>query len=153
MSDCCKTNDSISNANGTESCPSCGVVSKKVKNITLKSMLKPASLESLDADLEHYFCTTTDCEVVYFDSEQKSYAKSDIKVSVYQKDSSLEVSVCYCFDWTKEKIKQSVEKGLIPNPIEHIRGNIKANRCGCEVNNPQCSCCLGNVTKFINQLS
>ncbi|MGE7765772.1 putative iron-sulfur cluster-binding metallochaperone [Peribacillus sp. NPDC096540] len=153
MSNCCKTNDSISETNKSENCPNCKVAGKKVKIITLKSMLKPTKLDSLSADLDHYFCAVNDCEVVYFDTEQKSYTKSDIKVPVYQKDTSLEVPVCYCFDWTKEKITQFVEKGLTPNPIEHIRENIKENRCGCEVNNPQSSCCLGNVTKFINQLS
>ncbi|WP_019011639.1 hypothetical protein [Deinococcus aquatilis] len=33
---------------------------------------------------------------------------------------------------------------------EVIRGHIRANRCGCEVNNPQGSCCLGNVTRLID---
>ena len=56
--------------------------------------------------------------------------------------------ICYCFDWTKEKIKQYVEKGLTPNPVEHIRENIKENRCGCDVNNPQGSCCLGKCYKL-----
>lgn len=30
--------------------------------------------------------------------------------------------------------------------------HIKADRCGCEVNNPQGSCCLGNVSAFIKQV-
>lgn len=149
MSDCCKTNDSLSDKPKT--CSSCGVVGKKIKMITLKSMLKPTSLESINADLDHYFCATADCEIVYFDLEQKSYSKSEIKVPVFQKDSSLGTPVCYCFDWTKEKIQQFVKNGLTPHPIEQIRENIKSNRCACEVNNPQGSCCLANVIKFSNQ--
>ena len=65
----------------------------------------------------------------------------------------LTTPICYCFDWTKEKIKQYAEKGLTPNPVEHIRENIKEKRCGCEVNNPQGSCCLGNVTIFFLESS
>ncbi|MBP0726015.1 (2Fe-2S)-binding protein [Bacillus sp. RG28] len=153
MSDCCKSNDLSSETSKLEVCPSCNVDGKKVKIITLKSLLKPMALNSLNANLDHYFCSTSNCEVVYFDSEKKSYFKSDIKVQVFQKDSSLDVPVCYCFDWTKGKLQQSVQNELASQPVEQIRKNIKANRCGCEVNNPQGSCCLANVTTFIDQLS
>ena len=46
---------------------------------------------------------------------------SDIRVAVHQKDDSPITPICYCFDWTKEKIMEYVEKGLTPNPVEHIR--------------------------------
>ena len=99
------------------------------------------------------FVLPKNCKVVYFDTSNKEYTLSDIKISVHQKDDSLSTPVCYCFNWTKEKIKQNVENKLTPNPLEHIRENIKENRCGCEVNNPQGSCCLGNVTKYIKGLA
>lgn len=152
MEDCCSNVNEIR----TESdgiCPLCKNKGKKVQLITLKSLLKPSVLESLNAKENHYFCSTKDCEVVYFDTSNKRHHVSDIKVAVYQKDSSAATPICYCFDWTKEKIKQYVETGITSHPVEHIRENIKENRCGCEVNNPQGSCCLGNVTKFINQLT
>ncbi len=130
-------------------CPSCKKKAKQVKLVTVKSLLKPAALETVNANAQHYFCSTEDCDVVYFDTNHKTYLVSDIKVAVHQKDDA--APICYCFDWTKEKINQSVEKGL--TPVDHIRENIKENRCGCEVNNPQGSCCLGNVTQYINELS
>jgi len=153
MSECCNTKEQISEMSDSGICPACMLLGKKVKLLTVKSMLKPAALSSLYADTDHYFCSISNCDVVYFDTNKKIYSISDIKVPVHQKDVSLKVPVCYCFDWTKEKIIKSVEKELKPNPIDHIRENIKENRCGCEVNNPQGSCCLGNVTKFMNQLS
>jgi len=152
MGDCCKSNDLSSETSKLVACPSCNEAGNKVKIITLKSLLKPAALNSLNPNLNHYFCSTPYCEVVYFDSEQKLYTKSDSKVPVFQKDYSFEVPVCYCFDWTKEKLEQAIKNGLASQPVEQIRQNIKANRCGCEVNNPQGSCCLANVTKFLNQL-
>lgn len=152
MEDCCSNlkekrieNDGV--------CPLCKNKAKNVKLITLKSLLKPSSLETLNAQGNHYFCSTEDCDVVYFDTNHKKYLVSDIKVAVHQKDSSLAAPICYCFDWTKEKIKEYVEAGLTPKPIEHIRENIKENRCGCDVNNPQGSCCLGNVTSYIKELT
>lgn len=35
---------------------------------------------------------------------------------------------------------------------EVMCGHIRANRCGCEVNNLQGSCSLGNVTQMINAI-
>lgn len=152
MEDCCSNVNEIKiDSNGN--CPSCKNKAKNVKLITLKSLLKPSALETLNAKENHYFCSTEDCDVVYFDTNNKKYLVSDIKVAVHQKDGSVTTPICYCFDWTKKKIKQYSEEGIPPNPVEHIRENIKENRCGCEINNPQGSCCLGNVTKFINQFS
>ncbi|MEH7457403.1 (2Fe-2S)-binding protein [Bacillus sp. JJ1127] len=148
MGDCCSNlkEEKIEN-DGV--CPSCKNKAKNVKLITLKSLLKPSALETLNVKENHYFCSIKDCDVVYFDTNNKKYLVSDIKVAVYQKEGSLTTPICYCFDWTKEKIKEYVEKGLTPNPVEHIRENINENRCGCDVNNPQGSCCLGNVTSYI----
>lgn len=153
MADCCTSKEQISENNGSELCPSCNEKGKIVKIITLKSMLKPSVLDSLNADLTHYFCSEKDCDVVYFDTDKKTYFTADIKVSVHQKDANTNVPICYCFGWTKEKIKQHVVNELSPNPLVHIRENIKENRCGCEVNNPQGSCCLGNVTSYIKELT
>lgn len=153
MSDCCTPKEQFSITSDQDSCPICMVAGKKVKLITLKSMLKPTSLVHINSELNHYFCNTNNCDVAYFDSIKRTYDLSEVKVPIHQKDNSLIVPVCYCFDWTKEKIKEYVERGLNSDPVENIRNHIKENRCGCEVNNPQGSCCLGNVTKYIKSLS
>lgn len=152
MSDCCNSKEQVYESIGSELCPACNEKGKTVKLITLKSLLKPKCLSTLNASSTHYFCSSKECNVVYFDIEKNTYQKKDIKVSVFQKDDSSDVPVCYCFGWTKEKIKQSVENGLV-DPVEHIRENIKENRCGCEVNNPQGSCCLGNVNGYMKKLN
>ncbi|HWO74323.1 MAG TPA: (2Fe-2S)-binding protein [Bacillus sp. (in: firmicutes)] len=148
MEACCNGLNEIKIENH-DYCPSCKNKAKRVKLITLKSLLKPASLVTLNSKETHYFCSTSDCDVVYYDSNHKKYLVSDLKVPVHQKDDK--APICYCFDWTKEKIVDYLVKGL--TPVEPIRENIKENRCGCEVNNPQGSCCLGNMTAFIQQLS
>ncbi|MED4016302.1 putative iron-sulfur cluster-binding metallochaperone [Sutcliffiella cohnii] len=152
MADCCD-NKKVLTMEKDQECPSCKAKGKTVKLITLKSMLKPNKLETLNADATHYFCFEEKCDVVYFDTASKIYVKSELKVPVYQKESSNTVPVCYCFDWTKEKIKEYTKRGERTKPVEHIKQNIKENRCGCEVNNPQGSCCLGNVTQYIKSLS
>lgn len=154
MSDCCSTSskEPMQDINNSEFCPSCRVKGKKVKIITLKSMLKPSVLDSLNPNLVHFFCTSKDCSVVYFDTDKKTYSTSEVKVPVYQKDNSLITPICYCFEWTRKKINEYVADGLASKPLEHIRQNVKENRCGCEVNNPQGSCCMGNVTTYIKSL-
>lgn len=153
MSDCCSPTTLDSEKSGSNVCPSCQSRGKSVKVITLKSLLKPTVLDTLNPDLGHYFCTSEECTVVYFDTDEKVYSVEDIKVPVYQKDKSLTTPICYCFDWTREKVGKYVSDGLKQTPVEHIRQNVKENRCGCEVNNPQGSCCLGNVTGYIKGLS
>ncbi|MEO4054690.1 (2Fe-2S)-binding protein [Solibacillus sp. CAU 1738] len=153
MEDCCNSNLKETKVEHSGNCPFCRNKAKIVKLITLKSLLKPSALETLNAEATHYFCSSKECDVVYFDTINKKYLISDIKVSVHQKNDSTTTPICYCFDWTKEKIENYVKRELGPKPIEQIRENIKENRCGCEVNNPQGSCCLGNVTKFIKSLS
>ena len=149
MTDCCTINEIIVENSESKLCPSCNIKGKEVKIITLKSRLKPTVLDLLNPDLTHYFCSTEDCDVVYFDTDKKTYSTSEIKVPVYQKDNSSIVPVCYCFDWTREKIAKYVEEGIGSKPLEHIRQQVKENRCGCEVNNPQGGCFMGNVTKFV----
>nr|WP_249413964.1 hypothetical protein [Alteribacter keqinensis] len=90
MADCC------SSEVGTEflRCPSCGNKGKKVKIITVKAMLKPASLGTLNAGSAHLFCPAKDCQAVYFDEIEKTYGKTDVKVPVYQKEASSDTPVC-----------------------------------------------------------
>lgn len=79
MSDCCITKEQVSERSGSELCLSCRVKGKKVKIITLKSMLKPTTLDSLDSGLIHYFCSSEDCNVVYFDTDKKNIKRQKLR--------------------------------------------------------------------------
>ena len=128
-------------------CKICANKGKAVKLITLKSLLLPAKLAQLDPQHDYYFCKDIECDVVYFNGAMH-FTKDDLKVAVHQKDMSEDVPVCYCFNWTPQSIKKASGLDSIPQSIsEHI----KAGRCGCEVNNPQGSCCLGNIKAVIKQ--
>jgi hypothetical protein len=144
MDNCCKPtvkNETIDNV-----CPVCAQKGKRVAIITLKALLKPLGLETIHPESSYAFCATPSCDVVYF-SDSQTFGKDALKVSVFQKNNALDVPVCYCFDWTRKRIAQSIESNQ--HPIDHIKEQVQANRCGCEVNNPQGACCLGNVTAFV----
>jgi hypothetical protein len=131
-------------------CPSCGEKGKKVHLITLKSLLKAVALKTIEPENSYAFCPKTECTVVYFSGDHSLiFTENDLKVPVYQKNPSMSVPVCYCFDWTRERLVQTV--GTDQKPIDEIQHHIQAGRCGCEVNNPQGACCLGNVSAFLRE--
>ncbi|WP_082053339.1 putative iron-sulfur cluster-binding metallochaperone [Gordoniibacillus kamchatkensis] len=142
MENCCVTNHN--NISESFVCPSCNNSGKQVGIITLKSLLTPTALEQLNPNNNYRFCSTSTCEVVYFDQVGQFFNTAQIKVSVFQKDSNENTSVCYCFNWTRQRLTESGKTA-----IDSISSHVKAGRCGCEVNNPQGSCCLGNVTQFV----
>lgn len=132
-----------------KTCPACEQKGKSVSLLTLKALLKSSALETIQSESSYAFCSTPSCDVVYFNSSQ-TFGKNTLKVSVFQKDNAMDVPVCYCFDWTRERLTQALHSNQ--RPIDHIREQVQANRCGCEVNNPQGSCCLGNVSVFLLSL-
>lgn len=148
MDSCCKiSSDKLTTPT---LCPACQQKGKSVQLITLKAMLKPSALATIHPEASYQFCSNSSCEVIYYGDIQ-TFDTSALKVPVFQKDDALDVPVCYCFGWTRERIMATVQEQQ--NPIEHIHEQIQAKRCGCEVNNPQGACCLGNVTSFIRTLA
>jgi hypothetical protein len=144
MNSCCQT---LPKEQSTiTKCPACQQKGKNVELITLKSLLIPSALETIQPESSYAFCSNPSCEVVYFNNSH-TFIKDMLKVKVYQKNDALDVPVCYCFGWTRKRITQAVQENQ--RPIDNIREHVQANRCGCEVNNPQGGCCLGNVTTFV----
>lgn len=148
MEACCQISE-IQFQTDSLTCPACQQKGKGLPLITLKALLVPSALQTLNPANSYSFCPNSDCEVVYFTDEQV-FHKDAVKVPVFQKDEGTEVSVCYCFGWTRQRLGEAIRDK--ENPVQHISEHVKANRCGCEVNNPQGSCCLGNVTAFVSGL-
>lgn len=148
MENCCQTTSETNSR--VNRCPDCQENGRRVPIITLKSLLKPNALSILHSNLDYSFCSTPSCDVVYY-SGIDTFRTNDLKVAVFQKDHQLQVPVCYCFGWTRERLNHAVEQNN--DPIEFIRDQVKADRCGCEVNNPQGACCLGNIKAFVQTLS
>lgn len=149
MQDCCNAGVSVPGDAETHKCPKCHNQGKTVDLITLKSLLRPTSLEQLHVERAYQFCATESCEVVYF-ADDCVFNQDEIKVPVFQKRrQELDVPVCYCFGWTPRRIAQELEDNGTSTAGQAIAAHVKAGRCGCEVNNPQGSCCLGNVNKVV----
>ncbi|WP_336775182.1 putative iron-sulfur cluster-binding metallochaperone [Paenibacillus sp. MMO-58] len=148
--DCCTT-PANSAVTVKRECPSCGEKGKNVQLITLESLLKESALEVIEPENPFVFCFNPKCSIVYFSgNHSQTFVENDLKVPVFQKNQGADVPVCYCFDWTRERLIKAV--GSDKKPADQIKAHVQAGRCGCEVNNPQGGCCLGNVNSFVRSL-
>jgi len=148
-----ESNCRATDAHGQEatSCPTSGTRGKGVPLITLKALLTPPALTRLTPQDTYQFCPDPTCDVVYFSSSQ-TYGTGDLKVPVFQKDQAPGVPVCSCFDHTRADLERAAMTGTGQALEASIRAHVQAERCGCEVNNPQGRCCLGNVVTVLRSL-
>lgn len=153
MEDCCAIEGGPITFDIESNCPECSQKGKTIGIITLKSLLVPEALTKLKVDTNYRMCLNKDCQVVYFNDKDDIYRTQDLKVPVLAKNDSLDCLVCYCFGWTREKLNIDYEQKKKSTAVSEISDHIKAGRCGCEVNNPEGSCCLGNVKLYLTSLT
>lgn len=137
---------------GPTTCPTCRVLGKPVKRITLSALLKPEARVRIPMQDEFFFCRTTTCEVVYFRPNEVLFRKQDLAIPVGLKEpANPNAPVCYCFGWTPQRIRAEIKTTGKSTAIEQIKAQVKAGNCYCEVTNPQGSCCLGNVANTVQE--
>lgn len=150
MSDCCGKPDQT---NSSKHCPACSQVGRPISSVTLHSLLAPEALVSLSEDADFRFCATRTCPVVYFGGDGQTFEADTLRVPVWQKTDDPTVPVCYCFGWTEARIRQEHLHTGKTTAVSSISALVKAGECACEVNNPQGSCCLGNVSQVAKRVS
>lgn len=141
------------NKGSSHRCPQDQSQGQLVDLITLKSLLIPQALERLNSQASYRFCRSSDCPVVYFSTVGDTFTTTDLKVPVFQKNLDQAIPICYCFGWTRQRLQQELEQTGQTLAIAAIMAHIQAGRCGCEVNNPQGSCCLANVRNYVKRRS
>ena len=150
MADCC-CKPVLPPHNTAAKCPECGATGRPVQTITLKHMVKPAFLEVVSKP-GFQFCRSAECDVVYFHPDGQRLTKADVRVRVGLKETGDPVPICYCFGFTEAMAREEIESSGNCAIPERIVAEMKAERCACEVRNPQGSCCLGNVTAAVKRL-
>lgn len=150
--ECCLVTDRTA-APERAGCPKTGSVARKVQKRTVRHLVKPSSLSKL-REVQYYYCTDPNCSVVYFSNEDApTLSVEDIKVKLLTKDKGDDVNVCYCFGWTRGRIKEQItETGKSTASLEIAR-EVKAGRCECDIKNPKGECCLGDVNGFVRAVS
>ena len=148
MESCCSPN--ANEAIALPTCPECGERGRSVDRITLKALLRPRALMEITASA-YLFCPTATCEVVYF-APSSIFRRQDVVVPVFQKEPEGGRTVCYCFAITESDLRREIDQAGTSTAAERITALVKADRCACEVKNPQGTCCLGNVTTVVKSL-
>ncbi|MDZ7291543.1 MAG: (2Fe-2S)-binding protein [candidate division KSB1 bacterium] len=130
-------------------CPVSGTLSRKIQRRTLEHLLKPEKRGFLQ-DVQYYYCKEPTCNVVYFSNENVPlFTTEDLAVKVFVKDQGDDVPVCYCFNWTRGRLKQQIKETGHSTAALEIAREIKAGHCACDVKNPKGECCLGDVNAFV----
>jgi hypothetical protein len=135
-----------------DTCPNCNQKAKDVSVVTLSHMIQEEHQKKLDSLTGYYFCKTSNCEVVYFKGNE-TVKQDQLKTEVGLKDWANPSTVCYCFNWTKEKMKKEVIETGKTNALEDIKSKMNTDKCVCEINNPSGKCCLKDVKKAIKELT
>lgn len=132
-------------------CPVSGTLSQKIQRRTLEHLLKPEKIASL-RDVQYYYCKEPTCNVVYFSNENVPFFTTDeMAVKVFVKDQGDEVPVCYCFNWTRARIKQQIRETGQSSASVEIAREIKAGNCECDIKNPKGECCLSDVNAVVKE--
>jgi len=136
---------------GNLPCPYCLQEAKAVLSKTLEHLLTQGVKSRLACLDGFYFCKTPSCKVVYFRNKEV-LRQEDISVVVGHKDGVKPATVCYCFEWTKEKIEAELEKTGETTALDDIKAKMESPGCSCEVLNPSGGCCLSDVSKAIKEI-
>jgi hypothetical protein len=148
--DCCLVTERTL-APARAGCPVSHTLSRKVQHRTVEHMLKPGKAASLTS-AQYYYCTDPSCDVVYFSNESVPYfTVEDVAVKVLSKDKSDEVNVCYCFDWTRARIKEELVRTGKSTASLQIAKEVEAGNCACDIKNPKGECCLGDVNSVVKE--
>jgi len=131
-------------------CPKCHVEAKGVLAKTLQALLKEEAKGKIQSFEGWHFCRSATCEVIYF-KETSVLKQHDVSIDVGCKVWASPAMVCYCFDWSKEKIKAELKREGKSTAQANIKAKMAGEGCSCEVLNPSGGCCLADVGKLVKE--
>ena len=96
-SGCNKTDGNHRSGPRVARCPANG---QEYRQVAFKAMMhqlrQPWSMEL--PDQAYYFCTSPECDVVYFGGDGTMLSRAQLRSEVGQKSTTPDRLVCYCFD-------------------------------------------------------
>ena len=133
-------------------CPRCHQAGRAVSAVTIEAMLIVEAKARLTRTDGFHFCATPECDVAYFHPAPGGvFLQRDVRVPVFQKSANPDRLVCYCFGRTVAEIQAEVRAKGSSWIREDIKTKCAQGLDACERNNPQGSCCLGNVQRVIRE--
>jgi len=89
----------------------------------------------------YYFCSDSDCDVVYFGQDDSVILKNELRTKIGAKETTPDRTVCYCFGVS---YATALENKTI---VEFVKDKTKQALCSCETSNPSGRCCLKDFPK------
>ncbi len=134
-----------------QNCPTCNQPGRKVKRITLESVLRPERRGGI-GEVQYHVCITRECETVYFGTgENDAFVKSDLSLRFGLKEKDAPRAICYCFDHSVEEIHDEIRRTGRSTVLENIKADMKGLGCRCERTNPLGGCCLKTVQDAVEE--
>lgn len=149
-SDCCASAQVGMARSVPAKCSHCGRPGKPISTLTLKHLVNPGFLSSVQKP-GFLFCASPDCGVVYFHPDGQELRENDLRVPVELKSPD-NAPICYCFGFTQKMVEDELRASGECTIPGRIAAEMKAGNCACEVRNPQGSCCLGRVSMVVKTL-
>jgi len=137
MSDCCSKNKQKPKRH---TCPESNKEYGEVPYKTILHHLKtPWNLALKEQG--YYFCSATDCDVVYFGEDNSTIHKDQLRTKVGIKETSDDALICYCFDISRAAAQ--ADKKIKAFVVEQTKKSL----CSCTTHNPSGKCCLKDFPK------
>lgn len=127
-------------------CPRCGSKGETVGPETLSRFLSEARLAALSPSAN--FCPSARCEVVYFDSFERTVLTTDLDRPVYPKDPA--APMCACFGLTRDDIEHDVHEGVTAR-VKGIIEKAKAPTARCRQLAANGQSCIAYIQKYYMQ--
>ncbi len=106
-------------------CPVCQEPGQKVKEVTVRSLLKKEKRNGL-AGTEYFLCLSRQCPTSYYTKEGTHFTKYDLTVPIWYKEES-PVPICYCKGVTDEVILDHVINRGCCTTLDEIKAHTGAN--------------------------
>lgn len=152
MSDCCSPSPAAPTAAAIRlACPRCARPGKNVSLLTLKHQVKPAHLAAVEAG-PFALCTSPDCAAIYFNAAGTVLGLDDVRQVPTVKNHA-NPQLCYCFGFDTDMARAEISATGRCTIPDRIAAEMKAERCACEIRNPQGSCCFANVSTAVKRLT
>lgn len=132
-------------------CPKCDQKAKIVTAKTIKHLLTDKSISTLSCLDGFALCMSSSCEVIYFRNNE-ILTQKNINIVVGHKDSAVPATVCYCFDWSKEKIIAELQERGDSTAMDDIKLKMNTLGCSCMILNPSGRCCLEEIGDSVKKL-
>ena len=109
------------------SCPICGNIGLKVKEITVEHQVKNKNDMSLYGE-QFLICRTPECAVGYYSQDGKVIRQEQLKNKIwFKKNISSPIPICYCANVSEEEILYHVAEAQCCSTLDDIK-----RHTGCE---------------------